>query len=321
MSWAVAVVLVIQEPAPGLDRVDFEEVIRRSPVILATDPEVLRVDVRVSLTYPGVSITMRVLWRKSGEVVLMVFDDFDQTPIAWSNGKTVTVYDPLGDRLLLGGTSGVAVRILQLGDQGAADFILSTTPEDHEARMAEQGGPFLLDLRSIIEADRRDRKDAEQAADGSIRSRILAPSGQQLDVTIEQTGTETRWTAQSVPRTDGSAVSIAVLVNGPSEDRLFEQSRTLPLIEGLPVVELVDTVRPGGRAPVDRLLPIVELNQVVLQVVQARAAIRQARNSDPLTPIIGDLGTRGGKLLMQDQQAAAQLRAFWGITPRAVATP
>lgn len=118
----------------------------------------------------------------------MIFDDFDTTPIAWSDGKTVTVYDPIGQRLLLGATTGVAVRMLQLGDQGTLDIIVSETPEDQDERLAEQGGPFPFDLRSIVEADRRERKDAERASDGSIRTRILAPSGQQLDVTIDRGG-------------------------------------------------------------------------------------------------------------------------------------
>jgi hypothetical protein len=313
--------LVVQEPPSPPDRVEFDEVVRRSPVILATDPAVSRVEFRVSLASPGGAITMRGVLRKSGEVVLVVFDDSDHTPIAWSNGRTVTVYDPVGNRLLLGATAGVAVRMLQLGDQGAVDIILSATPEDHEARLAEQGRPFLIDLRSIVEADRREQRQADREADGSIRTRILAPSGLQFDVTIEEVGDSTRWTAQSVPRPDGSALSIAVLVDGPPEDRLFGRSETLPVIEGLPVVELVDAVQPGGRAPVERLLPITELGQVALQVVQARAAIRQARNRDLLTPIIGDLGTQGGQLLLREQRSSARLREFWGIAPGVVSSP
>ncbi|WP_152051100.1 hypothetical protein [Tautonia marina] len=314
-------VLLIQEPEPASARIEFEEIVRRSPVVLSVDPEISRVELRVSLTVAGVAISTRGLFRTSGDVVLMVVDDFDTTPIAWSDGKTVTVYDPIGQRLLRGATAGVAVRMLQLGDQGTLDIIVSATPETHDERMAEQGGPFLFDLRSIVEADRRERKDAERAPDGSIRTQILAPSGQRLDVTIDEVAGSTRWTARSVPRADGSAVTLSVLVNGPPEDRLFERSRTRPVIAGLPLVERVNAIRPGGRTPGERLLPFEDLDQVVRQVVEARAAIRQERNRDPLTPIIGDLGTQGGRLLLQDQRAAAQLRAFWGITSGGDAIP
>ncbi|MEW4566565.1 hypothetical protein AB1L88_01730 [Tautonia sp. JC769] len=323
-AWVLLGVMTLwasQEPATPTDRADFEEVVRRSPVILPTDPGVSSVAFRVGLALPSGAITMRGAFRKPDGVVLVVFDDFDQTPIAWSDGRSVTVYDPVGSRLVLGSTAGVAVRMLQVDDQGTFDVFLAATPEDHRARLDEQGGAFLFDLRSIVEADRRDQPQAERAAGGSLRTRILAPSGRQMTVTIDEVGDATRWAAESAPGPDGSALSLAVLVNGPPDDRLFERSGQRPLIAGLPVVELVDAVQPGGRAPADRLVPITELDRVVLRVVQARAAIRQVRDRDPLTPIIGDLGTQGGLRLLQDQRASAGLRAFWGLSAGRVLDP
>lgn len=318
MRLLCSIAVVLLSGLAGMpDEGAIDEVLRRSPVVRTSDPDVSAIDVRIEVAGPGISLSWRCLYRAPGDRMLMLRDGNDGTPIAWSDGTTMTIYDPFGGRLIVVPTNGPTVHAFAKDEESSIGMALFADREQYEAKVAEQGGEFWLALRSLVEVGTAERGEAVREEDGTLRASLVSKAGHEWGLTIEQDGAETRWTTRKTPDPDGSFFTFSAVANGPPEDRLFERCQTLGLIEELPVVELGDVIE-EDRGLLEKLS---ELNELVVRISRRRLAIQNPDAREDLIRLLGDRELDWETLREQDRLASERLREFWDVSEKSDEAP